>query len=65
MLGTVKWFDDTKGYGFIQTEQGSDVFVHHSAIMGMGFKTLSEGQKVKFDVTNGPKGQQAANVEIM
>lgn len=65
MFGTVKWFDDTKGYGFIQTEQGSDVFVHHSAIMGMGFKTLSEGQKVKFDVTNGPKGQQAANVEIM
>lgn len=65
LLGTVKWFDDTKGYGFIQTEQGSDVFVHHSAITGMGFKTLSEGQKVKFDVTNGPKGQQAANVEIM
>lgn len=65
LFGTVKWFDDTKGYGFIQTEQGSDVFVHHSAIMGMGFKTLSEGQKVKFDVTNGPKGQQAANVEIM
>lgn len=65
MFGTVKWFDDAKGFGFIQTEQGDDVFVHHSAIMGMGFKTLSEGQRVKFDVTNGPKGQQASNVEVM
>ncbi len=65
MYGTVKWFDETKGFGFIQTEQGDDVFVHHSAIMGMGFKTLSEGQRVKFDVTTGPKGQQASNVEVM
>lgn len=65
MFGTVKWFDDTKGFGFIQTEQGSDVFVHHSAILGMGFKTLSEGQRVKFDVTSGPKGQQASNVEVI
>jgi len=65
LYGTVKWFDETKGFGFIQTEQGDDVFVHHSAIMGMGFKTLSEGQRVKFDVTTGPKGQQASNVEVM
>jgi CspA family cold shock protein len=65
LYGTVKWFDDTKGFGFIQTEQGDDVFVHHTAITGMGFKTLSEGQRVKFDVTAGPKGQQASNVEVM
>jgi CspA family cold shock protein len=65
MIGTVKWFDDTKGYGFIESENGTDVFVHHSAIQSTSFRTLSEGQKVKFDVTSGPKGQQAANVQIL
>ena len=60
--GTVKWFNDQKGYGFITPESGSDVFVHHSAIKGDGFKTLGEGQKVEFDITEGPKGQQATNV---
>ena len=61
--GSVKWFNDSKGYGFISKEDGSgDVFVHHSAIQGEGFKSLSEGEVVEFDVTNGPKGQQAANV---
>ena len=60
--GTVKWFNDQKGYGFITPENGSDVFVHHSAIQGEGFKTLGEGQKVQFDITEGPKGQQATNV---
>ncbi|MDI9468171.1 MAG: cold-shock protein [Syntrophomonadaceae bacterium] len=65
LYGTVKWFDNSKGFGFIQTEQGDDIFVHHTAITGTGFKTLNEGQRVKFDVTTGPKGQQASNVEIM
>ncbi|HID93720.1 MAG TPA: cold shock domain-containing protein [bacterium (Candidatus Stahlbacteria)] len=60
--GKVKWFDERKGYGFIECEDGNDVFVHHSAIQGMGFKTLSEGQSVEFDVVEGPKGKQAANV---
>jgi CspA family cold shock protein len=61
--GSVKWFNDSKGYGFISKEDGSgDVFVHHSAIQGEGFKSLSEGQLVEFDVTDGPKGPQAANV---
>ena len=60
--GTVKWFNATKGYGFISQENGSDVFVHFSAIQGDGFKTLEEGQEVEFEVTNGPKGPQAANV---
>ena len=60
--GTVKWFNATKGYGFIQREQGGDVFVHYSAIQGEGFKTLSEGQPVTFDVVQGDKGPQAANV---
>ncbi len=62
VTGTVKWFNDQKGYGFITPENGSDVFVHHSAIQGEGFKTLSEGQKVEFEITTGPKGQQATNV---
>ena len=60
--GTVKWFNDQKGYGFIEQENGPDVFVHFSAIQAEGFKTLAEGQRVEFDVTQGPKGPQAANV---
>ena len=60
--GRVKWFSDQKGYGFITTDEGEDVFVHYSAIEGVGFKTLSEGQEVEFEVTQGPKGLQAQNV---
>jgi cold shock protein len=60
--GTVKWFSDAKGYGFIERPDGPDVFVHHTAIQGNGFKTLTEGQSVEFDVVDGPKGKQAANV---
>ena len=60
--GTVKWFNDSKGYGFITTDEGKDVFVHFSAIEGDGFKTLAEGQKVSFDVVDGDKGPQASNV---
>lgn len=60
--GKVKWFNDQKGYGFISQEGGPDVFVHFSAVQGDGFKTLEEGQSVEFDVTEGPKGPQAANV---
>ena len=60
--GTVKWFDNSKGYGFISRDNGADVFVHHSAIQGEGYKSLEEGQKVSFDVTKGPKGDNAANV---
>lgn len=60
--GTVKWFNDAKGFGFIQREGGPDVFVHFSAISAGGFKTLAEGDKVEFDVVEGPKGLQAANV---
>jgi cold shock protein len=60
--GTVKWFSNEKGYGFISRADGEDVFVHFSAIQGEGFKTLTEGQEVEFDIVDGPKGQQAANV---
>lgn len=60
--GKVKWFNDAKGYGFIAREDGPDVFVHHSAIMADGFRSLSEGQEVVFDIVEGPKGLQAANV---
>ncbi|MCM8791823.1 MAG: cold-shock protein [Candidatus Omnitrophica bacterium] len=63
MRGKVKWFSNQKGYGFITTEEGKDVFVHHSAILGEGYKTLNEGQEVEFDITTGPKGQQASNVK--
>ena len=60
--GTVKWFNAEKGYGFITAEDGSDVFVHYSAIISEGFKTLDEGQEVTFDLSEGPKGKQASNV---
>ena len=61
-IGTVKWFNDAKGFGFISQEGGDDVFVHHTAIQSDGFRTLAEGQKVEFDVAKGPKGLQASNV---
>ena len=62
LQGKVKWFNDSKGYGFIERDGGRDVFVHFSAIGGDGFKSLAEGQMVEFEVTDGPKGPQAANV---
>ena len=63
--GHVKWFNNTKGFGFLEKEDGKDVFVHYSAISGDGFKTLKEGQKVQFVVEEGDKGLQAVNVEIV
>lgn len=60
--GKVKWFSNQKGYGFITPENGKDVFVHHSAIQGDGYKSLDEGQEVEFEIKEGPKGEQAANV---
>ncbi len=60
--GTVKWFNEVKGFGFISQEGGDDLFVHYSAIQGNGFKTLKEGQAVEFDIVQGPKGLQASNV---
>ena len=63
--GTVKWFNSSKGFGFIQRQSGEDVFVHFSAIQGDGYKSLNEGQAVEFEVTKGPKGLQAANVTAL
>jgi CspA family cold shock protein len=60
--GTVKWFNDAKGFGFIASEDGSDVFVHHTSIQGNGFKSLAEGESVSFDTEKGPKGPKATNV---
>ena len=65
IIGTVKWFNGSKGYGFIEREGGADVFVHFSAIQGDGFRNLNEGQKVEFEVEKGPKGPQATNVTIL
>ena len=62
MVGTVKWFNPDKGYGFIESDEGGDVFVHYSAIQGEGFRNLDEGQRVEFDVVEGNRGKQAANV---
>lgn len=62
MEGTVKWFNDAKGYGFITSDDGGDVFVHHSEIAGEGFKSLEENQRVSFEVKQGPKGPSATNV---
>ncbi|EEX94286.1 cold-shock protein [Vibrio aquaticus] len=65
VTGTVKWFNETKGFGFIQQENGPDVFAHFSAITGDGFRTLVEGQKVEFVVTTGQKGPQAENIKVL
>ncbi len=63
MKGKVKWFDSAKGYGFIQTEEGNDVFVHHTGIEREGFRVLEEGQEVEFDISDGKRGPQATNVK--
>ena len=65
MTGTVKWFNNSKGYGFIEQEDGPDVFVHYSSITGEGYRSLNEGQQVEFDIEDGPKGPQAANVALL
>ncbi len=62
LKGTVKWFNESKGFGFIEQEEGRDVFVHYSAISGSGFRTLNEGDEVEFEIVDGPKGPAAANV---
>ncbi|MCY3770182.1 MAG: cold-shock protein [Gammaproteobacteria bacterium] len=64
VTGTVKWFNESKGFGFISQSNGEDVFVHYRSILGSGFKTLKEGQTVKFEIENGPKGLQASNVTV-
>lgn len=64
MYGRVKWFNPDKGYGFIESENGDDVFVHFSAIQSQGYKSLGEGQRVRFDIERGPRGNQAANVTL-
>jgi cold shock protein len=63
--GTVKWFNDAKGFGFITMDNGEDVFVHHSAIQAEGFRSLAEGAKVEFELVQGPKGLQASNVQLV
>jgi len=63
--GSVKWFNEAKGFGFLEQDNGQDVFVHFSAISGSGFKTLAEGQRVKFNVEQGPKGPQASDVQVI
>ncbi len=63
--GTVKWFNESKGYGFLAQPEGEDIFVHYTAIQGNGFRTLKEGQEVEFNVEKGPKGLQASNVTIL
>jgi cold shock protein len=65
MNGTVKWFNASKGYGFIEREDGPDVFVHHSGINATGFKSLNDGDRVSFDIVEGPKGPSAANVTVI
>lgn len=64
VVGKVKWFSKQKGYGFIEQEDGKDVFVHYASVVGEGFRTLEEGQTVEFDVVQGPRGEQAANVVV-
>ncbi|KGK85125.1 cold-shock protein [Desulfosporosinus sp. HMP52] len=64
MLGKVKWFSKQKGYGFIEQENGQDIFVHFQSVIGDGFRTLEEGQNVEFDVMQGPRGEQASNVTV-
>lgn len=63
--GTVKWFSEKKGYGFIEQDDGQDLFVHHTAISGAGFKTLNEGQRVRFEIETSPRGPKAKDVEIL
>ena len=65
MTGTVKWFNESKGYGFLSQPEGEDIFVHYTAIQANGFRTLKEGQEVEFNVERGPKGLQASNVTIL